>query len=391
MTELSLAQARRIALGAQGFNNARPAGRVDRRHLRKVLDHIGLIQIDSVNVLVRSQELPLFARLGPHPRSLIADAVQAGELFEYWVHEACHVPVEQRPLYGWMMTRHPRWKSMRTFAAERPELIQSVLDRLRDEGPLVASDLQMRDRPKGQWWDWDDGKFALEHLFRTGEVAATRRVNDFARLYDLAERVIPAAILNAPTPTEDDSKKELLVMAASYFGVATAADLTDYHRLTHTRTHLAELVEDGRLIATRVEGWSKPAFLHPDAKRPRRITARALLSPFDPVVWYRDRAERLFGFHYRIEIYVPQPKRQYGYYVLPFLLGDELVGRVDLKADRKARQLLVQGSFGEPGIPAASVAEELAEELRMMADWLDLDEVVVKQRGNLSAALGAAI
>jgi uncharacterized protein YcaQ len=391
VTELSSAQARRIALGAQGFNHPRPSGRVDRRHLRKVLDHIGLIQIDSVNVLVRSQELPLFARLGPHPRSLIADATKAGELFEYWVHEACHVPVEQRPLYGWMMADHPRWQRMRTFAAERPELIQSVLGRLRDEGPLVASDLQMRDRPKGQWWDWDDGKYALEHLFRTGEVAATRRPNDFARLYDLAERVIPAYVLDAPSPSEDDAKKELLMLAASYFGVGVAADLADYHRLTHTRAHLAELVEDGRLVATTVEGWAKPAYLHPDAKRPRRITARALLSPFDPVVWFRDRAERLFGFHYRIEIYKPEPQRQYGYYVLPFLLGDELVGRVDLKADRKAGKLLVQGSYGEPGISEAYVAEELAAELHLMAGWLGLDDVVVADRGDLSSALRAAV
>ncbi len=391
VTDLSLAQARRIALGAQGFNNARPTGRVDRRHLRRVLDHIGLIQIDSVNVLVRSQELPLFARLGPHLRSLIADATQAGELFEYWVHEACHVPVEQRPLYGWMMSGHPRWKGMRKFAAERSELITSVLERLRDDGPLVASDLQMRDRPKGQWWDWDDGKLALEHLFRTGEVAATRRPNDFARLYDLAERVIPAHVLAAPTPDADEAKKELLVLAASYSGVGTAADLADYHRLSHTRTHLAELVEEGRLVATTVEGWGKPAFMHPDAKRPRRIAARALLSPFDPVVWFRDRAERLFGFHYRIEIYVPEPKRQYGYYVLPFLLGDTLVGRVDLKADRKAGTLLVQGSYGEPGIAERYVAEELAEELHLMAGWLGLDRVEVKPRGDLSTALRAAI
>lgn len=391
VTEISLAQARRIALGAQGFNNARPTGRIDRRHLRKVLDHIGLIQIDSVNVLVRSQELPLFARLGPHPRTLITDATQAGELFEYWVHEACHVPVEQRPLYGWMMTGHPRWKAMRRSAAERPELIQSVLDRLRAEGPLVASDLQMHDRPKGQWWDWDDGKFALEHLFRLGEVAATRRPNDFARMYDLAERVIPADVLNAPTPTEHEAKKELLVLAASYFGVGTAADLADYHRLAHTRPHLAELVEEGRLIATRVEGWKHQAYLHPDAKRPRRIIARAVLSPFDPVVWFRDRAERLFGFHYRIEIYTPEPKRQFGYYVLPFLLGDELVGRVDLKADRKAGKLLVQGAYGEPGIAEAHVAEELADELKLMAGWLGLDEVLVKPRGDLSGALRVAI
>jgi len=209
--------------------------------------------------------------------------------------------------------------------------------------------------------------------------------------YDLAERVIPAHVLDAPAPGIDDAKKELLVLAASYFGVGTASDLADYHRLTHTRTHLAELVEEGRLIATTVEGWGKPAYLHPDAKRPRRIAARALLSPFDPVVWFRDRAERLFGFHYRIEIYVPEPKRQYGYYVLPFLLGDTLVGRVDLKADRKAGILLVQGSYGEPGIAEQYVAEELAAELHLMAGWLGLDSVEVKPRGDLSKQLRAAI
>ncbi len=391
MTELSRSQARRIALHAQGFGNKRPAGRVDRRHLRKVLDHVGLIQIDSVNVLVRSQELPLFARLGAHPRSLIPDATAAGELFEYWVHEACHVPVEQRPLYGWAMERHPRWKSLREFAAERHDLIASVLDRLRADGPLVASDLAMRDRPKGEWWDWDDGKLALEHLFRTGEVAATRRPNDFARVYDLAERVIPDAVLNAPTPSEHDAKKELLVLAASYHGVGTAADLADYHRLVHCRPLLDELVEEGRLLAATVEGWKQQAYMHPDAHLPRWVRARALLSPFDPVVWFRDRGERLFGFHYRIEIYVPKPKRRYGYYVLPFLLGDSLVGRVDLKADRANGRLLVIGAYGEPGIAEADVAQEMVAELRLMADWLGLGHgIELGSRGDLMAALRRA-
>lgn len=389
MRELSNSQARRIALGAQGFASTRPTGRVDRRHLRKVLDHIGLIQIDSVNVLVRSQELPLLARLGAHPRTLISDATAAGELFEYWVHEACHVPVEQRPLYGWAMAHHPRGKSLRSWAADNPGLVDSVLARLRSDGPMVASDLGMRNGPKGEWWDWDNGKRALEHLFRTGEVSATRRPNDFARLYDLSERVIPPAVLNAPTPSEADAKKELLVMAARCHGVGTAADLADYHRLAHTRSLLAELVEDGRLDPVAVEGWGKkPAFVHPDAVLPRRIEARALLSPFDPVVWFRERAERLFGFHYRIEIYVPRPQRVFGYYVLPFLLGDELVARVDLKADRANRRLLVQGAFGEPGIDEADVADELGAELELMADWLGLDAgVEIADHGDLAPAL----
>lgn len=394
VVELSIGQARRIALGAQGFgaSDRRPTGRVDRRHLRKVLDHIGIIQIDSVNVLVRSQELPLFARLGDHPRSLIWDATADGELFEYWVHEACHVPVDQRPLYGWAMEDHPRWKGFRRWARDNRRLVDGVLARVRDDGPIVASDLEMRDRPKGTWWDWDDGKRALEHLFRSGDVTATRRPNDFARLYDLSERVLPAEILNAPRPSEHEAKKELLLLAARYHGVGTAADLADYHRLTHTRALFAELVDEGRLVEAAVEGWTQRAYLDPEASRPRSIPARALLSPFDPVVWFRDRGERLFGFHYRIEIYVPAPKRRYGYYVLPFLLGDELVARVDLKSDRANRRLLVQAAWGEPGIDEAHVAHELGEELALMAGWLGLDEgVTVVGAGDLAPALATHV
>jgi uncharacterized protein YcaQ len=386
-TRLSADEARRLALGAQGFADPRPTGRVDRRHLRKVLDRIGLIQIDSVNVLVRSQELPLFARLGPHPRSLIWDATADGELFEYWVHEACHVPVDQYPLYRWAMHSHPRWKGFRAWAAEHQDLVAHVLDRVRADGPIVASDLDMRDRPKESWWDWDEGKKALEYLFRAGDVAATRRPNDFARLYHAADDVIAGHHRTADAPDEHAAKKELLVLAAKYHGVGTAADLADYHRLTHTRQALSELVDEERLVPVEVEGWGRPAFLHPDATIPRRIEARALLSPFDPVVWHRDRAERIFGFEYRIEIYTPKPKRRYGYYVLPFLLGDELVGRVDLKADRSAGALLVQAAWAEPGVPHDVVAAELAEELTSMADWLGLDRVEVADRGDLSPAL----
>jgi uncharacterized protein YcaQ len=390
--ELSNAQARRIALAAQGFTDPRPSGRVDRRHLRRVVDRMGLIQIDSVNVLVRSQELPLFARLGAHPRTLIEDATVHGDLFEFWVHEACHVPIGLYPLQRWAMTDHPRWKSLRSWAAANHSLVEGVLDRVRSDGPIVASDLSMRERPKGTWWDWDDGKLALEHLFRTGEVAARRRPNDFARLYDLAERMIPADVLAQPAPPAHEAKKELLALAAKHHGVATASDLTDYHRLSHTRTLLAELVEAGRLVPVSVEGWSKPAYLHPGATVPRRVSARALLSPFDPVVWNRDRTERLFGFRYRIEIYVPAAKRRYGYYVLPFLLGDELVARVDLKADRSRATLLVQSAFAEPGVDEVYVATELADELRAMARWLGLDAgIEVAARGDLAPALTRAV
>jgi uncharacterized protein YcaQ len=392
--ELSIAQARRIALGAQGFTDPRPTGRVDRRHLRRVVDRTGLIQIDSVNVLVRSQELPLFARLGAHPRTLIDDASRDGELFEYWVHEACHVPIELHPLMRWKMRGDHQWKAVTALRERRPEFLDEVLRRIRDEGPLVAADLAQRAGPKGTWWDWDDGKIALEHLFHAGVVAATRRPGDFARMYDLAERVLPAAFLALPTPTERDARKELLVRAARHQGVATFGDLTDYHRQRNPpcRTLVGELVEEGRLVPVTVQGWSTPAYLHHDARIPRRVAARALLSPFDPVVWNRDRIERLFGFHYRIEIYVPAPKRRFGYYVLPFLLGDQLVARVDLKADRTSRRLLVQSAHGELGIDEYHVADELAAELVSMADWLGLDAgVEVMPRGDLSSALGRAV
>ena len=391
---ISRSQARRIALAAQGFNDARPKGRVDRRHLRRVVDRMGLIQIDSVNVLVRSQELPLFARLGPHPRSLIADATAAHELFEFNVHEACHVPVELHPNLRWYMAQDHRWGAVARIRRDHPQLIDDVLARVRDEGPIVAGDLQLRVGPKSSWWDWDDGKIALEHLLQAGELTAVRRPSDFARVYDLTERVIPRRILELPTPAEHDARKNLLELAARHHGIGTIGDLADYHRQkpTHCRVHLAELVEEGRLIETAVEGWTKPAYMHPDAAVPRRVRARALLSPFDPVVWFRDRALRVFGFHYRIEIYVPKPKRQYGYYVLPFLLGDELVARVDLKADRATGRLLVQGAFGEPGIDEAYVAEELAAELVDMAGWLTLPSgITVAPNGDLAPALTRAV
>jgi uncharacterized protein len=388
---LSLAQARRMALGAQGFADPRPTGRIDRRHLRRVLDRVGLIQIDSVNVLVRSQELPLFARLGPHPRTLIPDATDDGELFEYSVHEASHVPTAHYHLHRWSMRLPHRWSAFRQMAERHPDFIEEVYRLVAETGPVVAGDLKQRRGPKGTWWDWDDGKVALEALFHSGQLTARRRRSDFARVYDLTERVLPADVLARPAVPEHDARKELLVMAARHHGVGTLTDLADYHRQNAVRCRplVAELVEEGRLLVADVEGWAQPAYVHPDARAPRRITARALLSPFDPIVWNRERAERLFGFRYRVEIYVPQPKRVYGYYVLPFLLGDELVARVDLKADRVRRVLLVQGAFGEPGIHEPAVAEELYEELRAMAMWLGLERVEVLPRGDLSSALAA--
>ena len=389
---LTAAEARRIAVAAQGLADPRPTGRIDRRHLRKVLDQIGLIQIDAVNVLVRSQELPLFARLGPHPRSLLSDATADGELFEYWVHEASHVPTEHYHLHRWRMSGEHGWGTFARLRERRPEFVDEVLDRVRATGPVSAGEFNSRVGPKGTWWDWDDAKIALEHLFFTGRVAGRRRPNDFARLYDISERWIPADALSREVPSEQAARKELLVLAAKHHGVGTLGDLADYHRQKNApcRPLVAELVEAGRLVEVAVQGWKQPAYMHPQARRPRNVNGRALLSPFDSLVFNRERTERVFGFRYRIEIYVPQPKRVYGYYVLPFLLGDELVGRVDLKADRHNSALLVQGSYAEPGVPDEIIVPELAHELRLMATWLELDDVVVKPRGDLARSLAGA-
>jgi uncharacterized protein YcaQ len=392
---LSLAQARRLALAAQGFTDPRPRGRVDRRHLRRVFDRVGLIQIDSVNVLVRSQELPLFARLGPHPRDLLPKAAADGEVFEYWGHEASHIPVAQHHLFRWKMARAAEhaWRGVARMSRERPGYVEAVYEMVAERGPVVAGELSERTAPKGAWWDWDHAKLALEWLFYTGRITARRRVNDFARLYDLPERMLPASALAVPTPVEADARKALLLIAARAQGVSTIRDLTQYHRqhLARCRPLVAELVEAGDLVPAVVEGWKEPAYVHPEATLPRRVRATALLSPFDSLIWERPRVERLFGFHYRIEIYTPAPKRRFGYYVLPFLLGDELVGRVDLKAERAISTLLVRGAYTEPGVDEGPVAEALAGELALMAEWLGLEQVVVEGRGELAPALKAAL
>jgi len=393
MERLSAATARRIALAAQGFGERRPVGRVDRRQARRVFQHVQLVQIDSVNVLVRSQELPLFARLGPHRRDLIPAMAADGELFEYWGHEASLIPVERQPLLRFKMEQARRgerlWPGMARLLRDRPEYLAAVLDEVKARGPLRAGDL--RDggpRRREPWWSWDDAKVALELLFWMGDVSA-RRLSNFERVYDLTERLLPAAVLQQPTPSEQESRRALVAMSAEALGVATARDLCDYFRLNipKSRPALAELVEDGRLVPVEVEGWAQPAYLHPGARVPRRIAARALLSPFDSVVWDRDRTERLFGFRYRIEIYTPAPKRRYGYYVLPLLLGDELVARVDLKSDRAASALLVQAAWGEPGVFEDEVAEELLEELVELGRWLGLERVVIVGKGDLAPAL----
>ncbi len=401
--QLSLAQARRVALAAQGFGDARFADRSrtpDLRTLKRVVARTGLLQIDSVNVLVRAHYLPVFSRVGPYPRELVERAAyrRPRALFEYWGHEASLLPVAVQPLFRWRMAEamDHAWGGMRRVAQERPELLGALVADVAAEGPLTASELAARhdrDRPRrtGPWWDWSDVKRSLEFLFWSGQVTtATRR--GFERAYDLPERVLPREVLDTPTPSREDAQRELLRRSIRSLGVAAARDLRDYYRLpaADAKTRIAELVESGELAPVSVEGWRQPGYLDPSARVPRQVSASALLVPFDPLVWERDRTERLFGFRYRIEIYVPASARVHGYYVLPFLLDEALVARVDLKADRTAGVLRVQGAFAEPGAPAET-AERLGRELASMAEWLDLSGVEVIPNGDLARPLAAAV
>ena len=408
--DLSAGEARRLALAAQGFGRPRPTGRVDARHLRRGIDDVGLLQLDSVNVFCRSHYMPIFSRLGPYPREALdrlawhenpgGTTRRAGQrdLIEYWGHEASLLPVALQPLLRWRMARADNlaWKGVARVAAEQPELLEFVLKAVRERGPIRASDLAAKERRRepGEMWNWSEEKTALEYLFFAGRLCAARRVN-FERLYDLPERVLPQQILDAPTPSQQEAQRRLILLAAKRLGVATEADLGDYFRLprSESKARVSELAEDGGLVAARVEGWRQPAYL--STERPtglrRAAAARALLTPFDSLVWARERTERLFGFRYRIEIYVPAPKRVYGYYVLPFLLGDRLVARVDLKSDRQAGVLRVRGAFAEPDADGALVAAELAAELRLLSDWLGLGRVAVARKGDLAAALRRAL
>lgn len=397
---IPLPRARRITLAAQGFADPRPTGRVDRRHVRKVFDRIGLIQVDSVNVLTRSEELPLFARLGNHPRNILRSMEADGELFEYWAHEASILPVAHEPLFRWKKEQvrdgtYPVWGGIARMRQGKPELLAQILSEVGGRGPIAASELSMRVGQVGDhWgWRWDDAKIGIETLFWGGEVAGRRRMQGFEREYDLPERLFPASVIAQPFVDERNARFELLRIASRAMGIGSAKDLADYHRqkITTTRPLIDELVESGDLLAVSVPGWSDRLYMDPNARQPRRVSARALLSPFDSLIWERDRTEKLFGFHYRIEIYVPQEKRKHGYYVLPFLLGEDLVARVDLKADRHNGELLVQASWGELGIDEKNVSAELAQELSTMAAWLELERVVVKPKGDLSRSLTKAV
>jgi len=391
--KLSLAAARRLALAAQGFAEPRPEGRVDRRHLRRVIERLGVVQIDSVNVLVRSHLLPFFSRIGPYPIDALAQLTeQRRELFEYWAHEASLLPIALQPLFRWRMARAAgeAWRRLVTIGRDRPDFVRSVLAQVVERGPIAASDLEDRGhRPSTGMWSWSDGKTALEWLFWSGQVTAAGRRTTFERLYDLPERVLPAPVLAAPTPDEHEAQRALLLQAARAFGVATARDLADYYRIRapEARPRVLELVEAGHLVPVQVEGWRDPAFLYPSVRAPRRVEARALLSPFDSLVWERSRTERLFGMRLRLEIYTPSAARVHGYYVLPFLLDEALVARVDLKADRAASTLRAIGAFAEPDRCQPAVAAALAEELRAMAGWLGLEKVAVGQQGDLAPLL----
>jgi uncharacterized protein YcaQ len=395
LERISAAQARRVALAAQGFADPPPGGAPTGWAVRRLIDRVGVVQIDSVNVLQRAHYLPLFSRFGPYDTALLDRSAHYAprRLFEYWGHEASLLPVALQPALRWRMDRaaHEAWGGMRRIRRDRPELVAQVLEEVRAAGPIAASEVIEHERPKrtGPWWDWSDVKRAFEWLFWSGQITSARR-RGFERLYDLPERVLPADVIAAPTPSVEDAQRELVRVAARSLGVAAERDLRDYFRLgaIEARERVAELVEAGQLWPVQVEGWRSPAYLDPAARVPRAIRARALVGPFDSLIWERARTVRLFGFRYRIEIYVPAPKRVHGYYVLPFLLGDRLVARVDLKSDRQGGALRVQAAHAEPGAPPETAAE-LRSELESMAGWLGLDRIDVVPRGDLAPALRA--
>jgi uncharacterized protein YcaQ len=403
--ELSRAQARRTALVAQGFRDPRHS-LPTMRTFNRTLARTGVLQVDSVNVLQRAHYMPLFSRMGRYDVDLLERAAERRprRIVEYWAHVQAFMPVEL-----WPVMRH-RMESYRERRGKwwpivdtRPGLEDEVLAAVHERGPVTARDLEQEfssgPRLKQHWgWNWSEARKVLDFLYMVGDVAIAGRNDQFEVRYDVPERVLPPHVLQATTPSREDADRELVLRAARSHGVGTAQCLADYYRMRvqpgadgpGAKAAIERLVEEGELVPVRVEGWGRPAYLHRDAVLPRKVDARAILSPFDPLVWERARTEALFGFRYRIEIYVPAAKRQYGYYVLPFLLGDELVGRVDLKADRRARVLRVKAAYGEPGAPPATAAE-LAEELRELAAWLDLDGIHVSRRGDLSAALTAEV
>ena len=394
---LSHKQARRIALAAQGFADKRPA-KPTRRHLIATIERLALLQIDSVNVVSRSHYLPLFSRLGAYPRPLLEELAWGRKpvLFEYWGHEASLMPLDLQPLLRWRMDDARQgvgvWKGVAKFLAEHRPFIDKALAAIHDRGPLSAGELDLGERGQGGWWGWSEAKRATECLFWAGELTTATRRGTFERVYGLPETVLPKAVWSAPTPPRDEAHRILLRRAARAMGVATERDLRDYFRmgLADARRGVAELVEAGDLTPVTVEGWDQAAYLAPEAQRPRTVKANALLSPFDNLIWFRERAERLFDVRMRLEIYTPAHKRTHGYYVLPFLQGEAITARVDLKADRKAGLLRVLAAHREPAANAATAAL-LAVELKLMANWLGLAGVAVASSGDLAPTLAVQI
>src|SRR5882757_1777059 len=426
--QISVDTARRIALAAQGFADPRPSGRIDVRHLRRVVDRVGVLQLDSVNVVCRSHYLPVFARLGAYPRETLdrmAWESRGRALFEFWGHSASLLPLSAFPLLRWRMQAATafkwdtlslaRWREswdpaiqapwavlsgMARLHRERPGLVDEVLALVAERGPVAARDANPdgvrhgngQDIGTGQMWNWQDAKIALEWLFCMGRVTTAAR-KGFERLYDLTERVIPADVRSVPAPSAEDAQRELVRIAARACGVATEKQLRGYFGLNadHSKARIRELVDADELTPVRVAGVPQQMYLWPGSQEPGQVRARALLSPFDSLIWNRDRMLQLFGFHYRISIYTPEAQRHDGYYVMPFLLGDRLVARVDVKADRKDSVLRVPVANIEPDASEQEVVGELVAELRLMADWLELDRVATDGRGNLGRALSQAL
>jgi uncharacterized protein YcaQ len=406
---LSLAEARRLAVASQGFGLRPPSHSIGR--LRKLAARLHAFQIDSVNVLARAHYVPAFARLGPYPISALDSlAYSKRELFEYWGHAACLMPISLYPILRYRMHRHTE-RMQEYMQSERGAYMAKVYAEVAERGPLAAAELSVPGKRSGNWWGWGAGKATLEQLYDAGLVAIAGR-RGFERLYDLAERVIPKAALDAPAPPREEAMKQLICLGAKAYGVGTFGDITGYFNTDgwHDRMSpgpwaerpkgrakpiakrlVSELVEEGRLLAAQVDGWREPAYIHPSARAPRTVDARAFVTPFDSLVWDRGRLERMFGMKYTIEIYVPAPKRVYGYYVCPFLLGDALVARCDLKADRAGKVLMVQSAFLEPGQDARRVVPDLTSELRQMQAWLQLDRIEVAERGDLAARLRKSV
>ncbi|MFD3703009.1 winged helix-turn-helix domain-containing protein [Nocardia sp. NPDC058658] len=399
MQRMNAAQARRTALAAQGFGKRRPTN-PKRRAILDVVARTRLLQIDSVSAVVRAHYAPVFSRIGPYDRSLLdgaawSDSAKARRgLVEYWAHEAALIPVADWPLMRWRMTeyQHGRWAGMRKVVERNPTLGKDILDVVTEVGAASAGEIERhleldKPRAKGTWWNLSDTKMICEQLFAAGELSTACRVG-FTRHYDLTERVVPADVLDRRIG-EEDAVRELIRRAGRALGIGTETDLRDYYRLARRQSApaVADLVDAGELIPVDVDGWDAPAYLHPEAATPRRISGTALLCPFDPLIFFRPRTQRVFDFHYRIEIYTPEPKRVHGYYVFPLLVDGKLVGRVDLRAERATGRLLAPGAFAEPGYATAETAQALRGALREMADWLELDEVVIGERGDLAPLL----